>query len=816
VEALKGQVQALATQTATAPRELAQALFFVESAGFRGAQAMSVLEASARASAAGLGRTKDVADAVTSAVNAYGSETLSAQEAVDTLTATVREGKVQTDQLAGSLGKIIPIASQTGTSFQEVGASIAALTRVGSNAKRATTALRGVLNTLLKPSQKARDTLDRFGLSVAELRSRVREGNLIGVLQRLRSTFGDNEEALSKVFSNVRALTGVLGIVGNNADQVSQIMSNMQDNTGDANDAFQIMADTTGFQLRQAWIALKNVTIDWGRYVGSALVPVVRRLTAFLQNLSSTWKGLSSSTQTAIAATVGLTAAMGPVLWLIGSIIPGLSALGSALYAVAGAASTAWAALSGPLGLIIGGIAAVSASVYAVMSNWQELTTFFSDLFTGIGKMFRGFGRGVVKFLSFAMQNLEKLLIDAAVQTLTAVNSVLQSLGIDAFRDKINSAITSMTLASTSAAQDIQETKEQGRAAFDAMGEGASTFAGNVQDATAQALGSVMSLVTGAKDEVTSLFGGGSFGGGGAGGTFTLPSEGEGGGGSGGSGGQDTTGGSGASREGTIQQGANEATDALQQTRSMIDRVRQGFSLLEEDSSSFGLTMRSQVSALANDMLGLGDSLDRMAEKMKGAGDRMKAVWGAGVGAARRFSNSVSRQTSRLVGQFFEMESGINSVRDAMVRAGDIMKSALRSIVQQLVQAVVRALVLKVIFTAITGGGGSGSSLGMIGTGLGGGGLGAPAMAAEGGIVPAQPTSIIAGEGGEREAIMPLSKLDRMLSSAQSRGGGGGLAVQGAGGARLASGEVRIPVEVVNQANEEGVRRRKRKGRTRL
>jgi hypothetical protein len=504
---------------------------------------------------------------------------------------------------------------------------------------------------------------------------------------------------------------------------------------------------------------------------------------------------------------------MGPVLWLVGSIVPGLSALSTGLYAVAGAASTAWTALSGPLGLIIGGVTGVSAAVYTVMSNWKQLSTFFSNLFTGIGKMFKGFGQSVVSFLSFVAQSLEKKLIDAATTVLMGVDSVLQSLGIDAFRDKINSAITSMTLASNSAAQDIQKTKERGLNALKEMQKGASTFAGNVKDSTEQALRSVMSLVTGAKEEVTGLFGGGSFGGGGAGGTFSMPSKGEDTGGGRGTG--EGTGGE-STRKGAIQKGAGKATEALERTRSMIDRVRQGFNLLEEDGRSFGLTMRGQVSALANDVLGLGRNLDRMAGRMESAGKRMKAVYGAVIGASRRFSNSLGRQTSRLVGQFFEMESGINSVRDAMARAGDIMKAALKSIVQQLVQAVVRALALKLIFSAITGGGGAAGSLGMIGTGLGGGGLGAPAMAAEGGIVPAQPTNIIAGEGGEREAIMPLSKLDRMLSSAKERGGGGSLAVQGSGGAKLAGGEVRIPVEVVNQANQEGARRRKRKGRTRL
>jgi len=124
---------------------------------------------------------------------------------------------------------------------------------------------------------------------------------------------------------------------------------------------------------------------------------------------------------------------------------------------------------------------------------------------------------------------------------------------------------------------------------------------------------------------------------------------------------------------------------------------------------------------------------------------------------------------SRLVGQLFEMESGIDSVKDAFLRARSIIKNALKRVIQQLIQAVIRALALKAIMAAITGGGSAVS--GMVGSGLSGGGLGAPAMAAEGGIVPAEPTRVIAGEGGEREAIMPLSKLDKMLKTQSMKGG---------------------------------------------
>ena len=68
----------MAPRLGKAPKELADAMFFITSAGIRGARAMNVLEMSTKASVGGLGEVKVVADLVTSAMNAYGSANLDA------------------------------------------------------------------------------------------------------------------------------------------------------------------------------------------------------------------------------------------------------------------------------------------------------------------------------------------------------------------------------------------------------------------------------------------------------------------------------------------------------------------------------------------------------------------------------------------------------------------------------------------------------------------------------------------------------------------------------------------------------------------
>ena len=167
VEIYKQSIMGLAGQTAKSPQELAEALYFITSAGIKGAAALDVLRESARSATAGLGDTQVVADALTSILNAYGEASYSAADANDILVATVREGKAEADQFAPALGKVLPVAAAFGASFEDVSAGVAALTRGGASAGTSAIYLRQVLSQLLKPSKQAAETMMSVGTSAA-------------------------------------------------------------------------------------------------------------------------------------------------------------------------------------------------------------------------------------------------------------------------------------------------------------------------------------------------------------------------------------------------------------------------------------------------------------------------------------------------------------------------------------------------------------------------------------------------------------------------------------------------------------------------
>lgn len=290
-EEIAGLTQAvldLAPAVGKSPQELADALMFIVSSGFQGAAALEVLDASARAGAAGLGEVAVIADAVTSAINAYGPGVLTATRATDVLTAAVREGKIEADQFAPVLGKLLPTASAMGIAFEDVAGILAAMSRTGFDAAEASTALGAVMSTLLKPSKGAADTLEAAGLSMAEMRDIAGQpGGLVEVMRILDGALGDNEEALSKVVPNVRAFRGIMNLLAQDASVVDDVLAGVRDSVGATDDAFAAVSETAEFKLAQAMATLKTRLVEVGAEAAPQVVAAIEQIIPVLEAVIS-------------------------------------------------------------------------------------------------------------------------------------------------------------------------------------------------------------------------------------------------------------------------------------------------------------------------------------------------------------------------------------------------------------------------------------------------------------------------------------------------------------------------------------------------
>lgn len=323
VAAWTGDVRRIGTEFGIGAQDAADALYFVTSSGIKGAQAIDVLERSAKASAVGLGETSTVADLLTSALNAYTGTGLTAAKATDTLVAAVRDGKSEPDDLANSMGRVLPVAANMGVSFDQVAAAMAAMSMTGTDADEAATQLRGVLNALLKPSKQAETALHNVGLSSAGLRKQIGEQGLLPTLQSLVDALGDDSAATALVFDDVRALTGVMNMLGKNSEQTRDIFKDVASASGDLDKAFTATQETAEFKLNKALAEGKDALIE----IGATIAPVVTGLASGGAKIAGVFNSLPGPVKSTVAGLAGVVAVTGPVVWGVGKIAKGVSSL---------------------------------------------------------------------------------------------------------------------------------------------------------------------------------------------------------------------------------------------------------------------------------------------------------------------------------------------------------------------------------------------------------------------------------------------------------------------------------------------------------
>ena len=370
VEQWSEDILRIAPALGKSPKELADALFFITSAGIRGAEAMEVLTASAKASAVGLGETKVVADLVTSAMNAYGVQVLSAAKATDVLTAVVREGKAQADELAGSMGMVLPIASAMGVAFNEVGAAVAAMTRTGTKAQTASMQLRQILAALIKPSKQAADAMITMGTSAEELRKTIREDGLLKALMDIKDLseiYG--ETVMAKVFPNVRALSGVLDLTGDNLEDTKKIFKELTNVIGDNERAFAEASKTAEFKWNAAISAGQVALTTLGKTIAESFTPVLEDIVEILTKATEWFNSLTDSQKKLGFQITLLLAVVGPLSLALGfiatSVLPGLIRM---FYATAASVTTLNAVMLANPVLALG-VAIAAAATALVLFN---------------------------------------------------------------------------------------------------------------------------------------------------------------------------------------------------------------------------------------------------------------------------------------------------------------------------------------------------------------------------------------------------------------------------------------------------------------
>ena len=319
------------------------ALYQAISAGVPPDNVFEFLKTANQAAVGGVTDLETAVDGITSVTNAYGSDIVSAAKASDLMFTAVKLGKTNFEELSGSLYNVIPIASSLGVGFEDVTASIAAMTAQGTPTAQATTQIKAVLNELSNSSSATAKTFQELsGQTFAEFIASG--GDMQGAFELMKTGADDSGVALADLFSSVEAKGAVMTLTGEaGAKAFATALDEMEASSGATEKAFDTMDDSASRSIDKLMAMFEEIKLE----VGDVFLPILKdQILPIIKTILDKFEGMPDWMKPVIVAIGGISAA----LVILGPLLMALPALVTAI----GAAFTILSA--NPIILVIGGL----------------------------------------------------------------------------------------------------------------------------------------------------------------------------------------------------------------------------------------------------------------------------------------------------------------------------------------------------------------------------------------------------------------------------------------------------------------------------
>ena len=351
------------------PNETIPALYQAISAGVPSDNVFSFLETAQKAAVGGVTDLTTAVDGISSVVNAYGSEVISATQASDLMFTAVRLGKTDFQQLSSSLFNVIPTAAALGVEFGDVTAALAAMTAQGVPTSVATTQLRQMFVELSKEGTNTSKIFqDMAGVTFKDFIAAG--GNTADALEILEKYAKDAGLGVNDLFGSVEAGAAALSLTGGNMDTFRGNLDEMAKSAGATEEAYNQMDQGVSRALERIKVEGMLLLADIGEKlipVLEQLIPVVGRVVDAAVGLLDWFSNLSEGTQNFILALGGIAVVAGPLIGTLGKLASAIAAVGAASSAAAGAGAAGAAGAGGAAAA--GGLAGLGAKLAAMAAT---------------------------------------------------------------------------------------------------------------------------------------------------------------------------------------------------------------------------------------------------------------------------------------------------------------------------------------------------------------------------------------------------------------------------------------------------------------
>ena len=442
--ALSQNAKDLGASTMFSAREVASLQTEFAKLGFSAKEITKVTGATlalAQASGSDLARSAEVAG---STLRAFGLDASETGRVTDVMAASFSTSALDMETFANSMKFVAPVAKSAGMSIEETSAMLAVLANAGIKGSQAGTSLRRIISEIGatgKPTAEALKDLATQGIGLADAKDEVG-----------------------------RSAQSALLILAEGVDQISPLTEEFKNSGGAAQQMADIMGDTAFGASKRLESAMEGLMISIGEIVAVAVVPLIE----FLAKAASALNNMSDGAKRAIVIVGGIAAAIGPVIFILGSFQRALLAVRTATW-LSTAATTAFGVAvqiaTSPITLIVLAVAALAAGLVYLGYNFETLkaiainsiaglvNTIIPYINTLIGRFNAIAGLlGMDQLLVEPFQKMELVAVPAFKSIGQVVTEVKEDLGL--FKEEAEE--TNEVVEETAAVMDVVAESTQG------------------------------------------------------------------------------------------------------------------------------------------------------------------------------------------------------------------------------------------------------------------------------------------------------------------------------------------------------------------
>ncbi|MEK0336321.1 MAG: phage tail tape measure protein, partial [Nitrosopumilus sp.] len=236
-------------------------------------------------------------DLLSSALNAYSDSAVNAREVSAQLFKTIELGRIRSEDISSSFGRVVVVAAQLGIELAEVGATMAIITNKGIKASETMTLMRGIMMKLIKPTAAMIDLFEEWGVKTGE--QAIATFGWLGVFQKIEEATMGAASGIGYLMGRIRATMGVTAVISD-LEKFNDVLIQIRDTSKESYaKAAAMQFQTAGEKLSKELNLLKNTLVQG---IGTEVVNVLADYNEGIVTITNTVIKLID-----IATTLGIT-----------------------------------------------------------------------------------------------------------------------------------------------------------------------------------------------------------------------------------------------------------------------------------------------------------------------------------------------------------------------------------------------------------------------------------------------------------------------------------------------------------------------------